>query len=271
MKLVSPAKPQFTLPAAANVPSTSLQDYSILLYGRKKIGKTSLAAQFPGTLILCAEPGAKSLRVHQADIRDWKTWVMAVDAVSKDKQFPNVAIDTIDLIYQYCFAHVCKEAGVDHPTEMNDRGMTWNKVRSTFRASVDKLMKCGKGVIFISHDTEKEIELRDGGKLDRVQPTMSKQAMEEIEALVDIIAHYDYSGRDRVLNIDGSDELVAGSRLEENFIRKGGKPRTPGDRVVRIPMGGSAGEGFEAFMRAYRNEQETNGLPPPVKLTLKKK
>jgi AAA domain len=112
------------------------------------------------------------------------------------------------------------------------------------------------GVVFISHEAEKEFETRNGDVVDRYQPTMSKQAMEEVEGQVDVVAHYHYIGNSRALRIDGLETVVAGARLEENFVRKGGSPRTPGDRIQVIPMGRTAQEAYDNFVKAFNNEQE---------------
>ena len=57
-----------TLPTEKSKPSSRLGDYTWLIYGAKKIGKTSLVAQFPETLILSFEPGTKALEVFQTRI-----------------------------------------------------------------------------------------------------------------------------------------------------------------------------------------------------------
>ena len=47
------------LPTKKSKIESDLSKYSILLYGKIKIGKTSLAAQFPDALFLMTEPGGK--------------------------------------------------------------------------------------------------------------------------------------------------------------------------------------------------------------------
>lgn len=114
------------------------------------------------------------------------------------------------------------------------------------------------GLVFISHDTEREIETRDGRKIDRVQPTMSKQALGVIESLVDLIIAYQYDGRERVAKICGAESIVAGCRLEHRFLAK------DGERVESIPMGDSPAESFANFLRAFNNKQETSGAEEPA-------
>ena len=45
------------LPKNKNVPSDDLADYVLMIAGEKKIGKTSLAAEFPDSFVIEGEPG----------------------------------------------------------------------------------------------------------------------------------------------------------------------------------------------------------------------
>jgi phage nucleotide-binding protein len=248
----------FTLPTTKNVPSVELLDYSILLYGGKKIGKTSLAGQFPDALFLALEPGTKALRVYSVPVPDWTAFCKAIDALKADKskRYRTVVIDTVDVAYGLLYQQVMNERGIAHPNDEKDHGATWGEIRRRFREQMLKVLNLKMGVIFISHETEKEFEQSDGSVVDRKQPTMSKQAMEEVEGLVDVVAHYHYIGSQRALRIDGLETVVAGARLEENFVRKGGSPRSPGDRIQVIPMGLTAKEAYNNFVKAFQNEQE---------------
>jgi len=265
-KPAGPAAPAFALPLEQNEPSSDLGQYSMLLYGRKKIGKTSLAAQFPGAFIMSCEPGAKALRVFKSEIRDWKTAQACIDLAIKDKRFDTIVVDTVDLLYDYIFDATCTKQMIEHPNDENDFGKTWRTIRKGFRTEIGKLLTCGKGVILLSHDTEKEVEDREGNTFDRLQPTMAKQAMEEVEGIVDVIGLYDYQGDKRVLRVAGSQFMVAGCRCRENFIRAGGSPDKPEDRVKAIDMGTSPQESYRNLVAAFNNQQVAIDLPVPEKV-----
>ena len=274
------AKREVVLPDDVSEPSDALSDYSMLLYGAKKIGKTTLCAEFPDPLFLSTEPGTKALRVRSVQVPDWLTMVAAVEALEvrlkKDPDYcKTIAVDTVDLVYEYAFNYVCKKVGVTHPTEANDFGQTWRAVKTSFRDILMRLLRLPCGVIFVSHDTEREVETSDGSKVDRVQPTMSGQALGEVEGIVDIIGHYGFEGRRRMLFIRGRQTLVAGSRLRERFLRQGGKPGVPDDRVAGIPLGRTEREAYNAIIKAFNNQQEDTGVEEvPVKsksVKLKKK
>lgn len=250
--------PALSLPTEPNEPSERMGDYSWLIYGEKKIGKTSLVARFPDAFFMSTEPGTKALRVYSRPVTSWTEFKAYAKLLRTTKhQFQTVVVDTVDLLYKHCFAHVCKLAGCSHPQEMNDYGKTWDKIGDEFHAGVMSLFGIPDlGVVFLSHDTEKEIELRDGTKIDRVQPTMAKKAHAVIEAVVDVIVNYRYKGEKRFMRLVGAQDTVAGCRIEEHFVRKGGKPRTPGDRIMSIPGGESAQEAFDNLKKAFDNQQE---------------
>lgn len=274
-----PARPAVVLPDVASEPSDLLADYSVLLYGAKKIGKTTLCSEFPDPLFLATEPGTKALRVRAVPVLDWLTAVGAVDALEarlkkEPKYCGTVIVDTVDLLYEYAFNYACKKAGVAHPHDANDYGATWRAVKTTFRDLLIRMLNLPCGVILVSHDTEKEVETADGSKVDRVQPTMSGQALGEVEGMVDIIGHYGFEDRQRMLFIRGRQTLVAGSRLKEHFVRSGGKPGVPADRVCAIPLGRTEREAYRAVLAAFNNEQEGTGVEeeaPRKKVTLKKR
>jgi hypothetical protein len=273
VKITKPAeKISYSLPTEANEPSDSLSAYSILLYGPKKIGKTSLTARFEDAIFLACEPGTKALRVYTVPITKWEDFLGYLNLLESGKhKFKNVVVDTVDKAYLYAFDYQCRKQGIGHPSEENDYGATWKKISEIFEKAILRLLNIpGVGVVFTSHDVEKEMELRDGTKIDRVQPTMDRRAMQTIEAVVDIIISYQFKGEKRFFRIDGDQEMVAGCRIEEHFLRQGGKPGTAGDRIVTIPAGRSAEEAFDNLMSAFRNEQ-VDPDPANKKIEVKKK
>lgn len=250
------SKSEVSLPTKPNEPSHSLGDYSMLLYGRKKAGKTSLASRFPEALFLSCEPGTKALRVYQRDVTTWEEYLAYCELLEGEHDFSTVVVDTIDLLYDYCFDYICRRKMIKHPSDENDFGKTWKEIAQEFYDGFMRLNRLPIGKIFISHDQMKDMELRDGGTCTLAMPTMDRRALTVCEAQIDIIAFYTYIGGDRYLYIDGTEEIVAGNRLEENFIREGGEPRAPGDRIKSIPMGKSSQQAYDNLLSAFLNKQE---------------
>jgi hypothetical protein len=244
---VSEADSTFVLPTEQTEPVTTLSSALIFIFGERKIGKTSLAAQFPNALVLAFETGYKGLRVYKSDIADWTSAKLALRAIKKDKSFKTIVVDTGDLAYKYAEAAACKKLGIDDPSE-EEWGRGWRAVRKEFEGWLTSLTATGKGVIVLSHSHEQEVRQRGGVTYDRIMPTMAKAAREIVEGMVDVWAYYQYDGTRRVLTILGDDHIAAGHRFGERF-------RTPeGLRVRQIDMGESEQEAYRNFVACFSNK-----------------
>ena len=240
----------YSLPTKPSEPKESMEEFIMLIYGQKKIGKTSLLSHFDNPLFLMFEPGGKSLKIYQESMTSWLKFTRFADLIVKDTKFKTIIIDPADLTYDACMHHVCKEMGIDHPADAG-YGKGWEAVKKEFVKQIMKIAMSGKGLVFVSHQVEKKIELRDGKSYDFKTNTMSGQAKGVIEGLVDIWCNYDYDGRKRFLTILGDDFIDAGHRVDEVLPAF---RYTNGKRVRRIDMGNSSKEGYDNFMKAFYNE-----------------
>lgn len=232
-----------SLPTEKSKPETDLSKYTILLYGQEKIGKTSFCAQFPKPIVLFFEPGGKDLSIYKKEIQDWEHLRGLVKKIKNDTTFQNVIFDTTDVAYNMCEKWTCAAQGIQDPGD-GDYGSGWRAIRKEFTRVVLELTKCGKGVIFTSHATEKTVKTRFGD-FDRTVPTMSKQAREIIEPLVDIWVYYQYTDQkgNREFVIRGNQEISAGTRTKNHFLG-----------INRIPAGASEEEAYKNFMDAFNNK-----------------
>lgn len=244
------------LPTEKSVPSNNLSDYTILLYGQEKIGKTSFAAQFPDAMFLFFEPGGKDLAVYKKEIDNWSHFRLILANLEKDTRYKNIIFDTADVAHAMCSKWSCEKLGIDDPEEA-EFGKGWRKIRTEFASAVLRLTKTGKGVIFLSHGTEKQTKIR-GEKVDRTVPTMPKQAREILEALVDVWVYYRYTdargGREFVIR--GNEVISAGTRARSHFIG-----------IDRIPAGKDEKQAYQNFVAAFENKLTTgqkHEAPAPV-------
>lgn len=241
------------LPTQKSKSETSLSKYSILLYGQEKIGKTSFASNFPKPIFLLFEPGAKDLEIYKEDIKDWHHFRKVLKELEVDKSFQNVVFDTADVAYNMIEKYVCEANGVSDPGEL-EYGKGWRKIRQEVNASITRLLKTGKGVVFTSHATEKEFKRRDGGSTDRIVPTMAKQMREILEPVVDIWCYYRYTqsgGREFVIR--GNEEIAAGHRLENHF-----------HGIDKISGGKNSKEAYENFLAGFNNTLEVKKKVVPL-------
>ncbi len=255
-------KPEIKLSTVLSKPADDLYDYLHLLYGREKIGKTSLLAQFPDTYFLMCEPGGKALSIYKDDINDWETFKEIRRQLSKTKRYRHLVVDTADLAFKYSSDYVCKKLQIKHPSD-EEWGKAWSMIRDEFHLEMSRLCKLGRGVTFVSHSQEREVRKRGGTTIHRTTPTLANQARAVLEPMVDIWSHYEYDeDGNRVLRIIGDGAIAAGHRLVGHF--KG---------VHTIPMGVSPAEAYKNFMLAFNNNQPTKKKEVPevsAKLSTKK-
>jgi len=240
-----------TLPTEKSKPVSTLGGYSILFYGRKKIGKTTLCQHFDDVFFMMFEAGAKKLSVYQRPIKSWNEFRQYVKLIQTTPRFKTIVIDVVDIAYDMCMAYVCQKMNIIHPSEA-EWGAGWSAVKKEFMAEMGKLLNSGKGIIFISHMREEEIEERGKRPYKRRTNTMSGQAKEAIEGVVDVWACYDYAGGKRVLTIMGDDFTDVGHRLNEEpnprFLHT---DKTP---IRNIDMGKTSKEACQNFLLAFNNQ-----------------
>ena len=241
------------LPTAPSTPSNAMGDYSWLIFGTKKIGKTSLGAQFPGALFLMFEPGAKALAVYQVACSTWAHalgYLGLLEKAPKPLPFKTVVVDTGFECYQKCFEHVCREEKIEYPREDN-YGKDWKKISNEFRAFHARLGALGLGLVVLCHEKMKESQTRTGNKFDMMVPNLSNAADDLYRAIIDNVAWYHYRDRERYLLLKGSDYAMAGcaAQANEHFCT----PR--GEQVFAVPMGTSAAQAYANLSSAWANKQ----------------
>lgn len=240
---------KFRLPTERSVPESELGAYTWLIFGEKKIGKTSLTALFGKAVHLFTEPGGKALRLYPVVVDTWRKMKKAVKALKNDTSFDTVVIDIVDPLYPMVEDYTCEKLVI---TDLADEewGKGWRENRKEFERVFRDLLNLNKGVIFLSHAQEQEVETREGIKYDRMMPTMHKKMRDLVEGSVDIWAYYTYDKQRRVLQILGDDHISAGHRLEGRFLTPDGRP------IRRIDMGSSAKQAYRNVTEAFNNRYE---------------
>lgn len=246
-----------TLPTEKTKIETDLSKYTIFIYGREKIGKTSLAAQFPDACFLMFEPGAKSLEIYRIDINSWTEFVEAIKLLKASKKFKTIVIDTVDIAFKYCSDYFCKKLAITHPSE-EDWGKAYAMIKDEFQTWLSILSKLDRGIILLSHAQDREVK-RLEGTFDQANPTLSKQGRGVVEPMVDIWGYYFYLNKERYLQIRGNEEVAAGCRLTENFIG-----------INKISMGNSSREAYKNFISAFENKKGGEAIVKP-KLIIRKR
>lgn len=147
-----------------------LQGKLFLIHGPYKVGKTQLAASFPGPIkFIATEPGFRYLSEKQKKHLSYlepgpKGWqAFSLMAPKIDKRYKTIVIDTIAPLYYMCLEHVCKKNGWGHPAD-GGHGKGWEATAREFRTQMGKLIfkavENNTTVIWIDHSKLTEINTR---------------------------------------------------------------------------------------------------------------
>lgn len=197
---------------------TSIEDFIILLYGPPKIGKTTWASNLRDSYFIATEPGQKFVKCRKTLVRDWPTFRATIKALKSDPTVKVVVVDTIDNLYKFCFEYCCDKLGIDHPTDAA-YGKGWESLSREWHKWITELAMMGKGLVFIGHSTEREVEER-GIKIMKIVPLLPKTGFASINALADFILYATYERykeggkrkERRVLQTRATSNVEAGSR-----------------------------------------------------------
>lgn len=195
-----------------NIPQVALESYSYLFAGTPKSGKTTLFANLiekyygdiNNGILLATEKGYQALRVNAVDINDWSDFEEAIEQLVEEKDelpFKIVGIDTCDNLWSYSQTETIKEWNLANPSKRtkdiagvgakgkSDQGfgIGYQIAKEKIKTNVDKLMKAGYGVIFITHSKDKEIEEKSGLKYDQLVVSLPQSAREVFVNLADFI------------------------------------------------------------------------------------
>ena len=248
-------------------PPEVFTDYVTCIYGESGIGKTSLVAQFPGAYFFQFDPERKGISVRQSLIKDksvkdlnkerptltpWEEFDQLVEIACNDDEIEMIVIDNFGLCYMSCLRSKCFRLAIPDPNAVNDFGQTWRDIRDELTSTLHKVMYANKGLILISHDTEKEVELPSGTKFDRVEPAMMKAAFGWIKACTDFGFYFTYGDEgERTLLLRGDKEIWTKCSVDPNHPRF----HDPnGEPLKSIDLGTNPAEAYKLLMQAWENE-----------------
>jgi hypothetical protein len=244
-----------SLPTGLSVPKDNLTDYTWLIYGERKIGKTSLLAQFVRNFFLMAEPGGRGLALLQKEVKSWEEFLGYIQLLEDNEDYCDmVTLDTGDAHYLNGLSHIIESLGLQ---DIRDKawGGGWIALRDAFRKAHERIYHLGLGFAVTAHSEVKTIKPKFGPEYDKLVVQMSGQAFKYYAGIVDNICYFHYKddGK-RWLQIRGDETVEAGTRCEGRFLYTDGTP------IIHIPMGKSPQEGYQNLKLAFANQ-----LPKPVK------
>lgn len=178
------------LPQNKSEVNTKLSDQIILLYGRPKIGKSTLCSYFPDALFIATEPGLNHLSVFKVDVNSWAKFLEICKELSTGKHnFKTIVIDTVDNLVGFCNDFICQENNISHISEL-PMGKGWAKATYEFTRVINKLSMLGIGLVIVGHSKQEEIETKTK-KYNRWTLNLGGKTQDAVLALPDLILFMD--------------------------------------------------------------------------------
>lgn len=173
--------------------SKDLSGYITFIYGPPKVGKTTLAAQMPGALLLAFEKGYSALPgVMAQDVTTWGEMKQVYRELKKpevQEMFKTIVVDTVDIAADLCQKYICNQLGIDN---MGDGGWgtnSWSKYKKEFEDVFRGLTMMGYAVVFISHSKTGVDKDQNGKEYGYTKPTTQSSALQIIENMTDLYAY----------------------------------------------------------------------------------
>ena len=203
-----------------NKVSRDLSGYITYIYGAPKTGKTTLASQMDGCLLLAFEPGYKTIPgIMAQDITTWEEMKHVFRELKKPEVqavYKAVIVDTIDIAADRCKKYICQQNGIEDLGDLG-YGKGWTKFKDEFNEVFRGLSQLGYAVFFIGHHKDESFDNPDGTKTLKVRPALSNSTKTVISGMADIYgyARQKAAGEMSVLTLrDSSGNIECGCRFK---------------------------------------------------------
>ena len=173
--------------------SKDLSGYITYIYGAPKTGKTTLATQMDGSLLLAFEPGYHALPgVMAQDVTSWTEMKQVCRELKKPEvqaTFKAVIVDTIDIAADRCKKYICQQNGIEDLGDLG-YGKGWSKFKEEFNEVFRGLTQLGYAVFFIGHDKEATVtDPNTGAERIIIRPSLSNTTKDIIAGMADIYGY----------------------------------------------------------------------------------
>ena len=202
--------------------SRDLKGKFVCIYSLPKVGKTSMACQFPKNLLLAFEKGYNAIGgVKPVDIMKWSDFKLVLRQLEKPearKLYDTVTIDTIGIAWDMCEQFVCAQNGVQKIGDI-PWGGGYSACKKEFESCLRKITQLGYGLVIIAHVDKRTEKRADDSEVEIIAPSIPKRAYEIVNQLVDIIGYIDITwdeegNSERWLYTRKTPTVMAGSRFK---------------------------------------------------------
>ena len=201
--------------------SRDLKGKYLLIYGKPKTGKTTMASRFPKNLLIAFEKGYNAIDgIKAVDINKWSEFRQVLRQLEKPEaqaMYDTITIDTTTIAYEMCEQFVCSQNGVQSIRDI-PWGQGWALTKKEFETCLRKITMLGYGLVLISHIETRKEKTADDSEIEILAPSMPKRCYEVVNQIVDIIGYIatewdDNGNSQRWLYTRQTPTVMAGSRF----------------------------------------------------------
>lgn len=193
-----------------------------------KTGKTTIATQFPKSILLAAEKGYNALAGIKAQpIHKWSDFKKVLKQLEKPEahdHFETIILDTVDLFYDMAEKFICNREGVDLIGDI-PYGGGYKMLKQEFNDALRSIPMLNFGLVMISHAQTKTVTDSEGTEYSRTMSTLAERPRGIVLGMSDIIGYAEGFLKDgeqkTVLHLRETSRFEAGSRFKytPNVIR----------------------------------------------------
>ena len=201
--------------------SRDLKGKYLLIYGKPKTGKTTMASRFPKNLLIAFEKGYNAIDgIKAVDVNKWSEFRQILRQLEKPEareMYDTITIDTTTIAYEMCEQFVCSQNGVQTIRDI-PWGQGWALTKKEFETCLRKITMLGYGLVLISHIETRKEKTADDSEIEILAPSMPKRCYEVVNQIVDIIGYIatewdDDGNSQRWLYTRQTPTVMAGSRF----------------------------------------------------------
>jgi hypothetical protein len=217
-----------------------------LLIGPPKWGKTTFFTGCPNSILLAFESGFSEAECPVIAVNSWDRsfkkrkagWeqdedgvvytsaMEALEELEANNIYDMIIVDTLNAATKMAADYHCDLARVQHPSDGGEYGRGWDLLQTApVRRFINRLTKLGSGVALTTHSKERTDKDKFGKDRFRRETSLPGGVQELMVAWSDLIMHGFMSrrrkgkrDRDRYISFDGTNEIIAGTRLRKTFI-----------------------------------------------------
>ncbi len=181
-ELVAPMKPE--------VLATPARGWVGCVYGKGKVGKTTLAMMAPGAFCLDVEDGLGWIEGPSTRVETWEEYLRELKKFSTSA-YKTAVIDTADMLEKHLWEHVMEE------NKLKSMKADWHSgyalAAQEWSRHLQCLRKCaakqGKNFLFTAHQKITSVTNTEGEAYEQASIALHKDAAEQFFSQMDFCAH----------------------------------------------------------------------------------